>query len=71
MKTLIVSLAALSCLIQGCGDGKSATGARAVTGDSAASTVVVSQVVNESAINPPALPELSAPLPTENIKNIH
>ncbi len=70
MKSIAISLVAISCLIQGCGDGKSATNSSVAAGDSATPTVVSSQVVNESAINAPTLPDLSNPLPTENIKNL-
>ena len=70
VKSIIISLAVLSCLFQGCEDSNSAVKASAVTGDSATPTVVTSQGTNESAINPPTLPNLSTPLPTENIKNL-
>ncbi|MFA6136810.1 MAG: hypothetical protein WC667_01865 [Sulfurimonas sp.] len=70
MRSIIVSLVAISCLIQGCGDGKGTTNSSAAVGDSTTPTVVTSQVVNENAINAPILPELSNPLPTENIKNL-
>ncbi|MDO8453201.1 MAG: hypothetical protein Q7S59_01365 [Sulfurimonas sp.] len=70
MKSIIISLIAVSCLIQGCGDEKNTTHASAVAGDSSASAVVSSQVANENAINAPTLPDVSNPLPTENIKNL-
>lgn len=70
MKSIILSLIAISCLIQGCGDEKTAANSSSVAGDSSTATVATSQVVNENAINAPVLPDLSNPHPTESIKNL-